>query len=167
MMFEEGFTWNAVERIWEIDKDPDATIICRLHWYQWLRGDDQYWKPRAYIDIGDTYTPQHEAQNGRRYRCTVGGRTGATAPTWPTSSTVTDGGVTWSHIGLEDRLDTIDFTASTGLTVDSDAKDATETVAEVTLSGGTAGQSYLVTCAITTDGGLDENQRFRVKVREQ
>ena len=51
MMFEEGFTWNSSERIWEIEKDPDATITCRLHWYylelllydvhqfQWLRHD--------------------------------------------------------------------------------------------------------------------------------
>lgn len=167
-MIPEGFTWNESERIWEIDKDPDAVATYRLHWYAFLRGDDAYWAPRAFFEIGDTATPARSAQNGKRYRCTKGGQTGSSAPTFPTSAgTVTDGGVIWTYIGDEDRLDTVDFSAGSGITVEAESKDATETVAQVTLSGGTAGQSCIVTCAVTTDAGLTENQRFRVKVREQ
>lgn len=166
-MIPEGFTWNATEGIWEVEKDQDAVAIYRLHWYSFLRGDDAYWSPRAFFEIGDTATPSRSVQNGKRYRCTKGGQTSSAAPTWPTSAgTVNDGGVTWTYIGDEDRLNTVDFTAETGITVSAESKDATETVALVTLSGGTAGQSYIVTCAVTTDGGLTENQRFRVKVRE-
>lgn len=32
------------------------------------------------------------------YECIVGGTTGATAPTWPTTGTVVDGTVTWKYI---------------------------------------------------------------------
>jgi len=166
-MIPEGFTWNDTDRAWEIEKDPDAVAIYRLHWYAFLRGEDAYWAPRAFFEIGDTATPARSFQNGKRYRCTKGGQTGSAAPTWPTSAgTVNDGGVTWTYIGDEDRLATVDFTTETGITIDAESKDATETVALVTLSGGSAGQSYIVTCEVTTDGGLTENQRFRVKVRE-
>lgn len=166
-MIPEGFTWNDTDRIWETEKDPDAVAIYRLHWYAFLRGDDAYWAPRAFFELGDTATPARSAQNGKRYRCTKGGQAGSAAPTWPTSAgTVNDGGVTWTYIGDEDRLNTVDFSAETGITIDAESKDATETVALVTLSGGTAGQSYIVTCEVTTDGGLTENQRFRVKVAQ-
>jgi len=166
-MIPEGFTWNDSERIWETDKDPDAVAIYRLHWYAFLRGDDAYWAPRSFFELGDTATPSRAVQNGKRYRCTKGGQTGSAAPSWPTSAgTVNDGGVTWTYIGDEDRLNTVDFSAETGITIDAESKDVTETVALVTLSGGTAGQSYIVTCEVTTDGGLTENQRFRVKVAQ-
>jgi len=166
-MIPEGFTWNASDSVWEIEKDPDAVAIYRLHWYAFLRGDDAYWAPRSFFELGDTATPSRAVQNGKRYRCTKGGQTGSAAPSWPTSAgTVNDGGVTWTYIGDEDRLNTVDFSAETGITIDAESKDATETVALVTLSGGTAGQSYIVTCEVTTDGGLTENQRFRVKVAQ-
>lgn len=88
MMFDEseGFRWNAADRIWEIEKDPDATVIYRLAWHAFLRGDDRYWQPRTYFVPGETATPPREAINGHRYRCTIGGRTGGSAPTWNTSN---------------------------------------------------------------------------------
>jgi len=162
------FTYNAAADLWEITKDPDAVLEYRLHWYEWLRGADRYWTPRAYFSLGETATPPREAQNGKRYRVTRGGRTGTTAPNWATNSTpFTDGGVQWTLIGDEDRIDTIDFAAETGITIDSDGKDATETVGLVKLSGGTAGRSYMVTCEIVTDSAQTASQRFRVQVMER
>jgi hypothetical protein len=161
------FEYNESAGLDEIDKDPDAVLEYRLHWYEWLRGSDRYWTPRAYFNIGETATPPREAQNGKRYRCTRGGRTGSVAPSWATSSTpFSDGGVQWTLIGDEDRIDTIDFVAETGITIDSEAKDATETVGLVKLSGGTAGRSYMITCEIVTDSAQTASQRFRVNVRE-
>lgn len=42
--------------------------------------------------------------NGHIYKCTVAGTSGATEPTWPTTSagTVVDGTVTWEEIGIAD-----------------------------------------------------------------
>jgi hypothetical protein len=40
-------------------------------------------------------------KNGHRYKCTQGGTTAATEPTWPTrdGATITDGTVTWEEAG--------------------------------------------------------------------
>lgn len=165
----DGFTWNEADQIHEIDKDPSDDLPYSRQWYPFLRGDDRYWAPRSYYFLGETTTPPREALNGHRYRCTVAGRTGAAQPTWPTSgsTTVTDGGITWTRIGLEDRIASSTWTAETGITAGSDAIDATECVTTVRLSAGTAGQSYVVTNVIVTDAGYDKSWRFRVNVRER
>jgi len=158
----------VIDGEYQIEKDPDSVIDYRVYWYDWLRGSDRYWTPRAYFSLGETATPPREAQNGKRYRCTRGGRCGSSAPTWATNSTpFSDGGVQWTLIGDEDRIDTITFAAETGITIDSEGKDATETVGLVKLSGGTAGRSYMVTCEIVTDSAQTASQQFRVKVMER
>lgn len=50
------------------------------------------------MTIGDTIIPA--TPNGRMYRCTTGGTTGAGEPTWPTTNdgTVVDGSVTWTEM---------------------------------------------------------------------
>ena len=166
--YADGFRWNDADGIYEIIKDPDATVQYRLRWHDWLRGDDRYWLPKTFFVPGETATPPREGINGHRYRCTVGGRTAGTQPSWSTSGTATftDGSVTWARIGAEDRIATNDFTAETGITVSAESIDATECVTLVTLTGGTLGRSYIVTDSITTDAGLTENQRFRVLVRQ-
>ncbi len=42
-------------------------------------------------------------KNGHRYKCTQGGTTAATEPTWPTrdGATITDGGVRWQEAGSD------------------------------------------------------------------
>jgi len=162
------FVWNEQQQIFEIEKDPDEDAPFSIHWYDALRGADRYWTPRSYFVPGDTVTPPREAINGHRYRCTIGGRTGGSAPVWPTTgtNTVTDGGVTWTRIGLEDRIATSTWTVETGIDDGTDSIDATECVTTLRLSGGTLGRGYIVTNAIVTDAGYDFNQRFRVLIRQ-
>lgn len=54
---------------------------------------DAEWKASTAYADGDTVVPT--SRNGLRYRVSVAGSSGAAEPTWATSGTVTDGGVTW------------------------------------------------------------------------
>lgn len=153
-----------------IDKDPSDDLPYALYWYDWLRGDDQYWSPRTIVKPGETYTPPRDALNAQRYRCTIGGKTAATPPTWPTVGTTpfADGGVTWVRIGAEDRITgTPTVTPETGLTAGAVTVDPTGTLITFNLSGGTLGRSYIVNVDVDTVDGHDKQRRFRVKVMEQ
>jgi hypothetical protein len=57
------------------------------------RDKGTYWVPSTVYAVGHVINPR----NGIEYRCTVGGTSGATEPTWPPALDVpvTDGGVTW------------------------------------------------------------------------
>lgn len=59
------------------------------------------WTKFDLIAVGDERQPSES--NGRYYRCTVAGTTGATEPTWPETmpgQTVSDGSVTWQYAGF-------------------------------------------------------------------
>lgn len=167
-IYRDGFQVGA-DGMREILKDPAADLPYSLHWYDWLRGDDGYWNGRIIVQPGETYTPPASGLNGHRYRCTIGGRTGSTPPTWPTvgTSPFTDGGVTWVRIGLEDTISAATVTAETGLTATAVTIDSTGTLTTFTLSGGTAGRDYIVTVDVDTTAGHDDQRRFRVLVRER
>lgn len=64
-----------------------------------------------------------------------------------------------------DTISTYTVTVPSGITKDSDSNDDTSVTA--TLSGGTAGENYLVTCQIVTAGGLTRDESIIVKVREK
>lgn len=151
----------------EYEKDPSDVLDFGWQWYDVLRGGDLYWTPGTYVRLGDTTTTQRHALNGKRYRCTIAGRTGTTPPTWPTpEGTVTDGGVTWTFVGDEDRIATSVWSADSALTLSDDAIDATECVTSVNIAGGTAGQSYRVKNTITTDAGRTIERSFVLNVRD-
>lgn len=57
------------------------------------------WTPSTAYASGDLIVTAQSSNNGRIYRCTTAGTSGASAPTWPTTDggTVTDGTVTWTE----------------------------------------------------------------------
>lgn len=59
------------------------------------------WTPSTAITLNDYRRPT--VANGRRYYASVGGTTGGSEPTWPTTAggTVVDGSVTWTENGLD------------------------------------------------------------------
>lgn len=58
-------------------------------------------------------------------------------------------------------------TAETGLTVDSSALADTSSSVVAWLSGGTAGETYLVTCQIVTTNSRTDERTITVKVRQR
>jgi hypothetical protein len=64
-----------------------------------------------------------------------------------------------------ETVQTATVTAPTGLTKDSQSNDTTTVTAWI--SGGTAGQSYTVTCRITTNQGRTFDWSIRLYTRER
>lgn len=66
-------------------------------------GVAKLWKPAIAYAVNDIVIPN--AYNGRYYKCTVAGTSGATEPTWPTTltQTVADGTATWRCEGNQFR----------------------------------------------------------------
>lgn len=55
--------------------------------------DSAEWAASTAYVVGDTVVPT--SRTGRRYIVTIAGSSDASEPSWPTSGTVVDGGVTW------------------------------------------------------------------------
>ena len=68
----------------------------------------------------------------------------------------------WSAWLGSDTITSHTVTASTGITVASSTK--TSTAVTAWLSGGTAGQSYGVTCQITTTAGRTDERTIMIAV---
>jgi hypothetical protein len=86
--------------------------------------DEETWQPSTVYPLGDAVCPT--VYNGRAYVATVGGTSGSTEPTWPTTldNTVVDGGVTWKCVLLSRAVvgnigDTYMFNGSEGTTTQS------------------------------------------------
>jgi hypothetical protein len=75
---------------------------------------------------------------------------------------------TWSFADWLDTGESINGSSfpdfPSGLTLDSSSDDATSVTA--TISGGTAGESYDVTCRVTTDGGRTKDITGTIPVAE-
>ena len=149
-----------------IDKDPQASKPYILDWYEFLRGNDQYWSPNAQVHINQTTTPSNSRLNGNRYKVISGGATGNVEPLWPTGSgaTVQDGSVVWQQIGLEDTIAASVWTVAAGITQVSAGQ--TSTTTQTQLSGGAAGTSYVIDNKITSVAGVIESHKFRLVVSD-
>jgi len=74
------------------------------------------WVASASWTVGNYVVPLAAAkQNGFYFKCTTGGTSGATEPTWTSTvgSTVSDGSVVWTCIGRSGRLATANQTIDT------------------------------------------------------
>jgi hypothetical protein len=78
---------------------------------------------------------------------------------------VLDYTIDWTRWLAGDQVATSEWLVPTGLTKMADTKTASS--ATVWLSGGTAGQSYMVTNRITTAGGRTEDRSFTIRVEER
>ncbi|MDP3855334.1 hypothetical protein [Phenylobacterium sp.] len=82
---------------------------------------------------------------------------------------VLDYQLNWDAIGDSwlngDTISAATWTVAAGITKDSD--DRTTTTTRIWLSGGTAGQTYVVSCRIMTAGGRVEDRSFRIVCAER
>lgn len=82
---------------------------------------------------------------------------------------VLDYAVDWSASGSSwlgtDTISAVTWIVPSGITLASSTH--TSTVATIWLSGGTSGQTYNITCRITTVGGRQEDRSFRVIVKDR
>jgi len=79
---------------------------------------------------------------------------------------VLDYAIDWGGwLSDDDSITDSDWTATEGITIDSDS--FTDTVSKVWLSGGTAGESYIVTNHITTAAGRQDDRSIKIKCKER
>lgn len=78
---------------------------------------------------------------------------------------VLDYSIDWARWLAGDQIAASEWIVASGLTKMADSKTATS--ATVWLSGGTAGQSYIVTNRITTAAGRTEDRSFTIRVEER
>jgi hypothetical protein len=78
---------------------------------------------------------------------------------------VLDYQIDWSSWLGVDTITSSSWTASTGLTVDSDSN--TTTTATVWVSGGTAGTTYQLTNRITTAGGRTDERTISISCQDR
>ena len=78
---------------------------------------------------------------------------------------VLDYSIDWTRWLAGDQIATSEWIVASGLTKMADSKTATS--ATVWLTGGTAGQSYIVTNRITTAAGRTEDRSFTIRVEER
>jgi hypothetical protein len=78
---------------------------------------------------------------------------------------VLDYSIDWTRWLAGDQIAASEWIIPSGITKAADSKTATSATAW--LSGGTAGQSYIVTNRITTAAGRTEDRSFTIRVEER
>lgn len=108
---------------------------------------------------------------GLQYKATTAGRTGTQEPRWPETAgqTVTDGSVVWtaeaaSSSSMIRQLASATWSPDNGVTASGASTDAAAALATAKLSGGVAGQSYLVRVAATFTDGNVRNHCFTLRI---
>jgi hypothetical protein len=78
---------------------------------------------------------------------------------------VLDYKIDWSAWLEDDTISASEWSATSGITIDSDSFTDTDTT--VWLSGGTVGESYDATNEITTDGGRTDDRTITIQVKQK
>jgi hypothetical protein len=109
---------------------------------------------------------------GWYYKCTTAGRTSSARPAkFPRidAATFRDGSAVFETVHPDDEtvpeVDTAVWTVPSGLTKDLQTEDRFAT--NITLSGGTDGEDYEVTCRMTPTSGDALDQTIVIPVRSQ
>ena len=72
----------------------------------------------------------------------------------------------WSSwLATSETISTTTITATEGITVDSDSE--SDGVVTVWLSGGTAGEDYVIDCKIVTNASRTDSRKITIKVRDR
>ena len=128
------------------------------------------WTPGTAFDSGVAVRPS--LPTGLQYSSS-GGHSGANEPRWPTAlgGTVTDGSITWTAEAIDNdslraTITDSDWTAEMGITVDNDATTNTNglQIVSAQVSGGTSGETYLVSNVVTLSDGTAEESVLKVSV---
>lgn len=153
------------------EKDPDVPATYPIVWDQLLVQEAfRGWQfstgaiVRAQADTGFYYVAA--PLGSKAY-----GRTAAHWPRWPRASgeTVTDGSILWTAVYPADAdvpvIASAVWDVPSGITQDSQSE--TGIVTYITLSGGTDGEDYEITCTMTPTVGNPIDQTIVVPVRSQ
>lgn len=80
---------------------------------------------------------------------------------------LTNGSGTSDWLATSETISSYTVTATTGLTVDSDALANGNTSVTAWLSGGTAGLTYGVICHIVTSAGREDDRTITIRMTER
>jgi hypothetical protein len=147
-------------------KDPDVIATYSIDWEDELVAEadrDQV------FSVSDIARPN--LATGFYLQCTTAGRTGDHYPTWPRADgeTVWDGSVLWTtrhpNSVSVPSVSSATWSVPTGIVQDSISN--VGFVSSITLSGGTDGVDYELTCRMTPSSGPVVEQSIIVPVRHQ
>jgi hypothetical protein len=146
-------------------KDPDVAVTYSIDWHDLIVRE-----AKRDFDFDEAELVRPQRGTGFYYQCTTAGRTSADYPTWPRADgeTVNDGSVVWTTRAPSASIPSVSaavWTVPTGLTLDSQAEIGSVTY--ITLSGGTDGVDYEVTCLMTPSVGNEAEKTIVVPVRTQ
>lgn len=148
-------------------KDPDTPSTYSIDWSSRLVDA----APRE-TDVGVGVFVRAQFDTGFYYESTVAGRTARHYPIrWPRAAaeTAQDGSVTWTCRHPDDAtvpsVSSTVWTVPAGLTKESQTEDGFVTY--ITLSAGTDGVDYDVTCRMTPSSGNVIEQTITIPVRSQ
>ncbi len=135
--------------------------------FDFARALEQVWNPGFPYSLTQYVRPS--IPNGFEYECTDAGQTDQQEPDWPRQigETIEDGTVTWTArdfgVNASDTIVTREIEVDTGLTLIGSSLDGSTRVT-VTVEGGSKGQSYMVTCKVTTAAAEEYTEELLLTV---
>lgn len=139
------------------------------------------WTPKTFYNAGDvirvlgTEAGGEQAFTGFDYQATEDGTSGETEPSWPVlgADPVADGSLEWeaveiSNTSLVRQIDSVEWIAATGMTVDDETVISTEGRQQIAAyhAGGTDGERYLNLARVTFDDGTIEDFGIRWQIKD-